>query len=227
MEERLSEASKNVETLKKERDSLEIRLREADSKHSNATSALLQRIEQLQIQNDELTRVRSFDEQLRQQLAEREKQIEKLTAEKDDLVQRFVEKTKDSALPTEQVVEAKNKLSAQLSELQIVTQRLTIENNKLKERLMIETQPERITKLTTAIEILQREKEDLSTQVAQQVRLSSTFYPALVSLTSHSHLINEMHRIGQIDRAAQRSALRCCRCHQHRDCASRNHQGPP
>jgi predicted nuclease with TOPRIM domain len=153
---------------------LETRVREADSKHSNATSALLQRIEQLQIQNNELTRVRSFDDQLRQQLAEREKQIETLTREKDDLVQRLVEKTQDSALPTEQVVDAKNKLSVQLSELQTATQRLTIENAKLKERLVLETQPERITKLTTAIEILQREKEDLTAQVNHQVCCSIT-----------------------------------------------------
>jgi len=166
--ERLEENSRaTLQRLREENELLALQLKDESAKHSTTMQSLLQRIEQLQLQNQELSRKESFDEQLKIQLEEKDRTIRQLLAQKDDLVQRFVERAQDAQTPIEQLLEAKDQLSAKVSALTKQVEQLQAENVNLRERIQMESKQDQVVKLTTAYQILLREKEELASQVTQ------------------------------------------------------------
>lgn len=136
------------------------------AEESSTVNHLLQRLEQMQSHSATPVEIDSAEiENLQRQLGEKDALLQRLLQEKDELVQRLVVSTQDASSPVEKIVAAKEELEIQLFRMQEAMRIAAAENASLRERLAAETQKDLVTKLNTAIEILKREKDELTKQL--------------------------------------------------------------
>jgi chromosome segregation ATPase len=178
-------------SLQRQNEDLSIRLAEETERSASAITNLTQRLEQLQAHSNSSHSDTSTIETLNQQIVDKDSLIQSLLKEKDELVQRLVVSTQDASSPVDRIVAAKEELEIQLFRMQESLRLAATENAALRERLQVETQRDQVNKLTTAVEILKREKEELTKQL-NSIRSGTAETETVVALRAEKQQLSQL-----------------------------------